>query len=97
MLFINQQTPLNKTLTIDEKKIEDHNQNNPWKQSSNKFFEDSTLADAKRIMNTSFASHSNLIRCSIDDSIVPPDNFDSRKEWPSCTTKVGNTQSTFLL
>jgi hypothetical protein len=93
MFFMNQQTPLNKTVTLDDKKIEDHNQNSPWKQGMNKFFEASTLADAKRIMNTSFASHSNLIRCSIDESIVPPESFDSRKEWPSCVTPVGTTQS----
>lgn len=93
MFFMNQQTPLNKTVTIDDKKIEEHNQSSPWKQGGNKFFEGSTLADAKKIMNTSFASHSNLIRCSMDDSVTPPATFDSRKEWPSCTAPVGNTQS----
>jgi hypothetical protein len=95
MLFMNQQTPLNKTTTIDDKRIDEHNQNSPWKQGPNKFFEGSTLADAKKIMNTSFASHSNLIRCSVDDSIVPPESFDTRKEWPTCVSPVGNTQSNF--
>lgn len=93
LYFMNQQTPLNKTSTLDDKKIDEHNQNSPWKQGMNKFYEGSTLADAKRIMNTSFASHSNLIRCSIDESIAPPESFDSRKEWPSCVTSVGTTQS----
>ena len=96
MLFINKQTPLNKTMTIDDKKIEEHNQNSPWKQGQNKFFEASTLADAKKIMNTSFASHSNLIRCSVDDSIIPPESFDSRNEWPNCISPVGTTQSNIL-
>ncbi len=93
MIFFNQQAPLNKTATIDEKKIEEHNSNSPWKQGVNKFFESSTLADAKKIMNTSFASHSNLVRCSVDDSIKPPETFDSRKEWPTCVSAVGTTQS----
>jgi len=92
MMIINKSTPLNKTLTIDEKTIEDHNQNTPWKQGPNKFFEGSTLADAKQIMNNSFASHSNLIRCSINDSIIPPVAFDSRKEWPTCVPAIGTTQ-----
>ena len=93
MMIINKSAPLNKVETIDEKSIEDHNQNTPWKQGPNKFFEGSTLADAKKIMNNSFASHSNLIRCSVDDSIIPPVAFDSRKEWPSCSSQVGTTQS----
>ena len=93
MLFMNQQAPLNKTLTIDDKRIEEHNANFPWKQAPNKFFEGSTLADAKKIINTSFASHSNLIRCNVDDSIVPPESFDTRKEWPSCVMPAGNQQS----
>lgn len=97
MLFLNQQAPLNKTPTIDDKRIEEHNQNFPWKQAANKFFEGSTLADAKKIINTSFASHSNLIRCNVDDSIVPPESFDSRKEWPNCVMAAGNQQSNFVL
>lgn len=39
MLFLNQTPPLNKTPTIDEKRIEEHNQNFPWRQGANKFFE----------------------------------------------------------
>jgi hypothetical protein len=96
MFFMNQQAPLNKTPTIDDKRIDEHNQNFPWKQGPNKFFEGSTLADAKKIMNTSFASHSNLIRCNVDDSIVPPESFDSRKEWPNCVSPVGNQQSNLI-
>jgi hypothetical protein len=95
MLFLNQQAPLNKTSTIDDKKIEEHNQNFPWKQSSNKFFEGSSLADSKKIINSSFASHSNLIRCNVDDSIIPPESFDSRREWPSCVMPTGNQQSKY--
>ncbi len=93
MLFLNQQAPLNKTSTIDDKRIEEHNHNTPWKQAANKFFEGSTLADAKKIINTSFASHSNLVRCNVDDAIVPPESFDTRKEWPNCVLPAGNQQS----
>ena len=39
MLFLNQTPALNKVPTIDEKKIEEHNQNFPWRQGANKFFE----------------------------------------------------------
>jgi hypothetical protein len=93
MVFLNQSPPLNKTLTIDDSRIEEHNQNFPWRQGANKFFEGTTLADAKKIINTSFASHSNLVRCTIDDSIVPPESFDTRVQWPKCSLPVGNQQS----
>jgi cathepsin B len=94
MLFLNQQPPLNKTSTIDDKRIEEHNQNFPWQQGPNKFFEGSTLADAKKIINTSFASHSNLVRCSIDETITPPESFDARTQWPNCLFSVANQQRT---
>jgi cathepsin B len=94
MLFMNQQAPLNKTLTIDDSRIEEHNQNFPWQQGANKFFEGTTLADAKKIVNASFASHSNLVRCSVDDSISPPESFDSRTNWPNCLHPVANQQRT---
>jgi len=38
MLFLNQTPPLNKVPTIDEKRIEEHNQNFPWRQGANKIF-----------------------------------------------------------
>jgi len=94
MLFLNQSAPLHKTPVIDDKKIEEHNQNFPWSQGPNKFYEGATLADAKKIINTSFASHSNLVRCTVDDSVTPPEHFDTRKEWPDCTLPVGNQQKT---
>lgn len=94
MLFMNKKPPLNKTPVIDDQKIEEHNQNFPWQQGANKFFEGATLADAKKIMNTSFASHSNLVRCSLDDTIVPPESFDSRTQWPNCMLPVANQQRT---
>jgi len=92
MLFLNQQAPLNKTMVIDDKRMEEHNQNFPWSQGANKFFEGATLADAKKIINTSFASHSNLVRCSVDDSVTIPESFDSRVQWPNCVLPVGNQQ-----
>jgi cathepsin B len=94
MLFLNQQAPLHKTPVIDDKKIEEHNQNFPWQQGGNKLFEGATLADAKRLINTSFASHSNLVKCNLDDSIVPPESFDAREKWPTCVLPVANQQIT---
>jgi len=94
MLFLNQSPPLHKVPTIDDKRIEEHNQNFPWRQGPNKFFEGTTLADAKKIINTSFSSHPNLVRCQTDDSIVPPDSFDFRHNWPNCALPVGNQQKT---
>jgi cathepsin B len=94
MLFLNQQAPLNKTSTIDDSRIEEHNQNFPWQQGANKFFEGTTLADAKKIVNSNFASHSNLVRCTVDDSISPPETFDVRTNWPNCVLPIANQQRT---
>ena len=93
---MNRQAPLTKTATIDERRIREHNENIPWRQEANKFFEGTTLADAKKIMNTSFASHSNLVKCSVDDTLVTPDSFDYRNEWPRCVLPVANQQSKYL-
>jgi cathepsin B len=93
LLFLNQAPPLNKTSTIDDARIEEHNQNFPWRQGANKFFEGTTLADAKKLISSSFASHSNLVKCNVDDSIVPPESFDTRTQWPKCTLPIGNQQS----
>lgn len=94
MLFLNQTPPLNKVPTIDEKRIEEHNQNFPWRQGANKFFEGTSLADAKKLVTSSFASHSNLVRCQSDDTVVPPESFDYRHQWPNCVLPVANQQKT---
>ena len=94
MLFLNQSTPLNKVMTIDESKIEEHNANSPWKQGANKFFEGTTLADAKKVISSTFASHSNLARCAVDDSVNVPESFDYRQQWPACVLKVRNQDNT---
>jgi cathepsin B len=94
MLFLNQQPALHKTPVIDDKRIEEHNHNFPWQQGGNKLFEGATLADAKRLINSSFASHSNLNKCKVDDSVVPPDSFDAREQWPTCVLPVANQQIT---
>jgi cathepsin B len=94
MLFINQQAPLHKTPVIDDKKIDEHNQHFPWQQGANKLFEGATLADAKKLINSSFASHSNLNKCTVDDSTVPPESFDAREKWPNCVLPVANQQLT---
>ncbi len=94
MLFLNQATPLNKVLTVDEQKIEEHNQAYPWKQGPNKFFEGSTLSDAKKLVSSTFASHSNLARCGQEDTVVPPETFDYRNQWKACVLPVVNQQNT---
>jgi len=94
MLFMNQATPLNKVLTVDEQKIEEHNNSFPWKQGSNKFFEGTTLSDAKKLVSSTFASHSNLARCSTDDSKATPSSFDYRTQWKSCVLPVRNQENT---
>ena len=93
MFFLNQQPPLHKVATIDEHKIEEHNSSSPWKQGPSKFFEGTTLSDAKRLINSSFASHTNLVRCSVEDNLNIPESFDSRQQWPNCVLPVGNQQS----
>jgi hypothetical protein len=97
MLFVNQQPPLHKVSTIDDFKIEEHNLNNPWKQGTNKMWEGSTLADAKKLTTSAFASHSNLVRCTVDDSISTPESFDARTQWPKCKLPVQNQQSNIYL
>jgi cathepsin B len=94
MLFMNQQAPLNKTAVIDEKRIDEHNQNTPWQQGSNKFFEGATLADAKKIFNASFANHPNLAKCNVDESVSTPESFDARIQWPQCMLPIANQQRT---
>lgn len=90
MLFMNRQPPLNKIPVLDEAKIFAHNTGSNWKQGSSKFWEGATLADAKRLMSTSFASHSNLNRCFVDGSITIPDSFDSRTQWAECKSPIAN-------
>jgi hypothetical protein len=94
MLFLNQQPPLHKLPTIDESRIEEHNSNNPWKQAPNKIWEGATLADAKKLATSAFASHSNLARCTLDDSVSLPESFDVRTQWPKCKLPVRNMKNT---
>ncbi len=95
MLFLNQQAPLNKTPVVEDSRIDEHNQNFPWTQGGNKIFEGATLADAKKTINTSFASHPNLQRCpSSDDTVSIPDSFDVRTQWPNCMLPAANQQKT---
>ena len=88
MLFMNRQTPLNKIPVLDETKFFEHNSGNTWKQGACKFWEGQTLADAKRLMSTSFASHSNLNKCFIDSSDEIPESFDTREAFKECKLKV---------
>jgi hypothetical protein len=93
MVFFNQQAPLHKVATLDEIRIEEHNAHSPWKQGQSKFFEGTTLADAKKLMTSSFASHSNLIRCNNEETVNIPESFDSRTQWPTCQLPVANQES----
>ena len=93
MLFLSQEIPLNQTPTLEPKKIEEHNLYSPWKQSTNKFFDNTTLADVKEIINSSFASHSDIIRCSIDEFFPLLSRFDSREKWPNCLLPLANQKS----
>ena len=88
MLFVNRQTPLNKIPVLDETRFFEHNSGNNWKQGPNKFFEGQTLADAKRLMSTSFASHSNLNKCFVDSTDEIPESFDTREAFKDCKLKV---------
>lgn len=90
MLLLNKAPPLNKTPVIDENKIREHNDFIPWKQGPNTFFEGATLADAKKVINSSFSSHSDLMKCKIEESYIPPTNFDARKQWPNCILPIAN-------
>ena len=88
MLFMNRQTPLNKIPVIDEIRFFEHNSANSWKQGPCKFWEGQTLADAKRLMSTSFASHSNLNKCFVDGSEEIPASYDFREANKACKLGV---------
>ena len=88
MLFMNRQTPLNKIPVIDEVRFFEHNSANSWKQGPCKFWEGQTLADAKRLMSTSFASHSNLNKCFVDGAEEIPASYDFREVNKACKAKI---------
>lgn len=94
MMFIGQAPALNKVLVIDDKKIDEHNNNNYWKQGANDFFEASNLADAKKLMNVGFASHQNLSKCTIDDSVTPSEHFHYRESFSQCVLPTPDMGST---
>ena len=88
MLFMNRQTPLNKIPVLDETRFFEHNSGNNWKQGACKFWEGQTLADAKRLMSTSFASHSNLNKCFVDSVEEIPESFDTRESFKECKLNI---------
>ena len=88
MLFMNRQTPLNKIPVLDETRFFEHNAGSTWKQGACKFWEGQTLADAKRLMSTSFASHSNLNKCFIETADEIPESFDTRETFKECKLNV---------
>ena len=88
MLFMNRQTPLNKIPVLDETKFFEHNSGNSWKQGACKFWEGQTLADAKRLMSTSFASHSNLNKCYIEGAEEIPESYETREIHKECKLNI---------
>ena len=88
MLFMNRQTPLNKIPVLDETAFFQHNSGNNWKQGPSKFFEGQTLADAKRLMSTSFASHSNLNKCFVEGAEEIPESYDVRETQKECKLPI---------
>ena len=46
------------------------------------------IADAKRLMSTSFASHSNLNKCFVDGAEEIPPSYDFREVNKACKSKV---------
>ena len=96
MLFMNRQTPLNKIPVIDEVRFFEHNAASNWKQGPCKFWEGQTLADAKRLMSTSFASHSNLNKCFVDGSEEIPESYDFREVNKACKLPPKDQQKNVL-
>lgn len=88
--------PLKEIMTIDEVDIEEHN-NNPhtlFKRGTNSFFDGTTLADAKALINTSFSSNTNLHGCKNPQDISAiPDSYNFHIQTPRCGSKIANQQS----
>lgn len=88
-MFMNSAPPLHKLPVLDEKRMSDHNSQSPnWKMGPNEFFEGATMADAKRLMNVGFASHSNIPKCQVDENINIPESFDYRETFKKCVLPV---------
>ena len=81
-MFMNSSPPLHKLPVLDEKRMADHNSQSPnWKMGPNEFYEGATMADAKRLHNVGFASHSNIPKCQVDENINIPESFDYRETF----------------
>jgi cathepsin B len=94
MAIIHQNPNINKVLVIDEGKISEHNSYSQWKQRASSFFEAATLADAKKLFQVGFSNHNNLNQCHQDDSLVPPESFFYKEQWPNCVLPVQDTTKT---
>jgi len=101
MLIFNRNLPMSQIMTIDENEIEEFNRLSvSFKRGANTFFDGTTLADIKNIINTSFSSHSGLSGCKVP-KITPenkelnviPDSYNFHTEHPRCGSKVANQQS----
>ena len=94
MLYSNQPPNLSKTLVYDEKSVQEHNNNFPWKQGQIPFWEGRSLANAKKIFQTKFSSTSQIPACRPEEEADIPASFDVRTQWPECVLPVANQEPT---
>ena len=47
-------------------------------------------------MTSALSSHSNLARCSVDETVNLPEAFDARTQWSKCILPVPNQQSKLI-
>lgn len=81
---------LSHTPVIENDEIEAHNQGNyGYTLGPNSFFQDQTLADAKKIFNNFFSYKQSLSRCSgIDENAILESHYDFRTAYPHCVSPV---------
>jgi cathepsin B len=81
---------LSLTPVIEVDEIESHNQQNlGYKLGANSFFQDQTLADAKKIFSNFFSYKQSLSRCtSLDENVILEPNYDFRQAYAHCVSPV---------
>jgi cathepsin B len=81
---------LSLTPVIELDEIESHNSHNlGYKLGPNSFFQDQTLADAKKIFSNFFSYKQSLSRCtSLDENVILEPNYDFRQAHPHCVSPV---------
>jgi len=82
---------LHLTPVIENDEIEAHNHNNyGYKLGPNTFFQDQTLADAKKIFSNYFSYKQSLSRCTALDegAAILEEHYDFREAYPQCVSPV---------